>query len=40
MCPYCVGYECTECLFCTKFYHNGQRIIKKTEVSDIHGIKI
>ena len=30
-CPYCVGFPCTECLFCTKFYNNGQRVIKRTK---------
>lgn len=31
-CPYCVGFECMDCKFCTKFYNNGQRIIKRTKV--------
>lgn len=33
-CPFCETdtgekFPCTECSFCTKFYHNGERIIKK-----------
>ena len=30
-CPFCVGFPCVECKFCTKFYNNGQRIIKRTK---------
>ena len=41
MCPYCVGFECVECQFCTKFYHDGKRIIKRVKIKgDIdYGIK-
>ena len=35
MCPYCVDFECVECQFCTKFYHNGQRIIKRSKIKEM-----
>ena len=34
MCPYCVGFECTDCKFCTLFYHNGNKIIKRSKIKE------
>ena len=34
MCPYSVGFECVECKFCTKYSHNGHKIIKHNEVKE------
>lgn len=38
-CPYCKGFQCDDCLFCTKYDFDGERIVKRRKVLKIDDVR-